>query len=134
MELVQNRFTSCSRRLLTPPVIGTTMIALVISSYVSLKLHSEIPMPAVLAFPSAALACCLVATATLDNAYRVKNLSASCLRRIRTCRMSPWSKHVLKSMKPLLVEIGPYFSVQQSTSFTFLDLAVDNTITLLLAF
>ena len=124
----------CAKTWINTCLFGTTMVTFVISSYVVFKLHKAIHPAAVVAFGTILGMNSLLVRNCFHNCYYLQQLSSDIIAEHQARTLNKITARVLKSLKPIEVQVGIYFTIKRSTTFIFISLAIHNTITWLVAF
>ena len=135
LQTLNTQFNTCFRTLIMPFIFLTLFLINIISNYASIRLFHEIKMPVFLAFPLTSLATMFIMRDTFPTSYRVYEASQLLISStMESAVRNGYVTKVMKSSKPIVIEVGPFFFIKQVTMMTYLEIVVDNAIMMLLSF
>jgi hypothetical protein len=128
-------FNSCYKSIILPFTVLALLLINVISDYATIRLFHEVKMPAFLGFPMASLGATLIVVDTFPTSYRMYEASEQLVAITKTYAVrNGYATMVLKSCRPLAVDVSYFFNIKRNTILTFLGIVIDYTINVLLNF
>ena len=112
--------------------MGTVFILEVLCVVSSLRLSSGMPFPTNLMFPVGATASFFITSVIYKATTMATDMSQDLASSFRKSA-DRYHKRLGASMRPLYVEVPPFFVMKKSTSFSFTNEAADKTISILLS-
>jgi len=126
-----NKEFNCFIQYLAPTAYGIGFVVCVLSLYGILKLYEVVGMPIYLLFPAIIIFIAFFVVNFFILAVDLKVTSEKFIALWLQINNSHMNKFA-KSCVPLVLSIGPYFDLERSTTLSFLNLVVDNTVNLVL--
>ena len=134
LRLVVENFNTHYCFYVVPILIFSGVTLIVICNYGTIRMYDTLGMPYFLLFPIMSFVVFIFTVTAVPEAAKVYELSAEYLRRVRSLPKSKYEQKLLRSLMPLGVKAGPFFTMKRSIFLTMIDSMAYYTMTLLLSF
>jgi hypothetical protein len=135
LQALNVQFNCCFKTLIMPFIFITLLLVNVISNYATVRLFHEVKMPAFLGFPMTCFGTTIIIADTFPTSYRMYEASEQLVAITKKSTVkNGYVIKVMKSCRPLAVDVGYFFYIKQETMITFLGIVIDNAIMMLLSF
>ena len=133
LQVLNNRFNACFSKLIMPFLFLTVLMLNILTNFATVRLYHEVKMPAYISFPCCSISQLLIVFEAFPISYKVYDSSQSLIRNtLNGTRKNGYTHKLMASCKPLQVWVGNYFIIKRRTIMTYLEIAISNTVLLLL--